>query len=506
MTDLDKLATERVLKARTELVLTRRFYGVLVSNVEPVLSRDYPTMATDGRHHFFNPDFIAELKQTHLLGVQAHESEHDARHHHTRRGNRDPKKWNEATDYAINGDLKKEGFDLPDWVLYDPRFDGMSAEDIYRTRELDEKQSQPPTPADDESEGESGDDDADEKNESGGNGDDAEENTDDDAGNGDDAGEENDASDDTNDGGNAGEGDDEGDDESGQGGAGDDTGDDEADGEGTGEGTGDDAATEATDAAGDGGDTNSKADGKNAPRPSSGDPGRMGEVLDAATDASELSDEDSRWERIVRSAATMAKAVGQLPGHVSRDIERANNPPQDWREVLRAWFDQGGLKIETWNRPNRRFAGRGLILPGSRRDGVNRAAFLIDTSGSMDEIALACIATEVQAALDDGVIDEAVVIYGDTRVTRVDEFRTGDQVEFDPRGGGGTDLRPLFKYVADELDDVSLIVCFTDLYIGDPGPQPDCPVLFAVTGYPAAVRELIANAPWGAPGIDVGEH
>jgi hypothetical protein len=31
-------------------------------------------------------------------------------------------------------------------------------------------------------------------------------------------------------------------------------------------------------------------------------------------------------------------------------------------------------------------------------------------------------------------------------------------------------------------------------------------VLFAVTGYPKAVRELIVGAPWGALGIEVGAH
>jgi predicted metal-dependent peptidase len=108
--------------------------------------------------------------------------------------------------------------------------------------------------------------------------------------------------------------------------------------------------------------------------------------------------------------------------------------------------------------------------------------------------------------LDDGIIDEVVVLYGDTRLTREDHYQTGDQIVFDPKGGGGTDMKPLFAHVAEEHDDASLIICFTDLYIGDAGPEPHCPVLFAVTGYPDAVKQLIANAPWGARGIDVGAH
>src|SRR5262245_6003071 len=135
--DIDEIATNRVLKARTELIMARRFYGVLVSNVIPILSRDFDTMATDGKHHYFNPEFVCSLSQEELLAVQAHESEHDARHHGTRRGNRDPEQWNIACDYAINIDLVDEGFKLPKCALLDRRYRGMSAEDIYRTRELD---------------------------------------------------------------------------------------------------------------------------------------------------------------------------------------------------------------------------------------------------------------------------------------------------------------------------------------------------------------------------------
>jgi hypothetical protein len=67
---------------------------------------------------------------------------------------------------------------------------------------------------------------------------------------------------------------------------------------------------------------------------------------------------------------------------------------------------------------------------------------------------------------------------------------------------------PLFQHVEEQVDDASLIVCFTDMEFHDlhTAPEPSCPVLFAATGYPDRVRQYLANAPWGAPGIDVGEH
>ena len=510
--NIDQQATDRVMKARAEVILTRRFYGVLVSNVEPVLSRQFPTMATNGKQHFFNPKFVMGLNKNHLgrsvspealiKGVQCHETEHDARHHGTRRGTRDPKKWNEACDYAINIDLIREGFELPEGALIDPRFDGMSAEDIYRIRELDEQRNKPQPPPPPEDEDEESEPESDE-----GNGDDEQEPEDDESDDeqqGDEPSDDDDADDE---GDSESDGDEQSEDEDGEGAGGDDDdssdeGDDDPEGDGaSSDDEGDDESSESSSGEGD-------ADGEGeseSTQQSSGDPGMCGEVLDSAQDATTKAEEDIKWERVVREAVSIAKAAGQLPGHISRDIERANNPGQDWREVLRAWFTQGALRIETWNKPNRRFVGRGLYLPGNQRDGVNRVAFLIDTSGSMDTIALACIKKETQNALDDGVIDEIIVIYGDTQVNRVDTYKTGDEIEFDPRGGGGTRLRPLFEHV-ETLDDVSLIVCFTDMENSDWGNEPSVPVLFAATGYPDRVREYLANAPWNAPGIDVGEH
>jgi predicted metal-dependent peptidase len=505
--EASRIAMTRVLKARTELVMSHRFYGVLVSNVEPVITRKVETAATDGKKHYWNPDFVATLTPAKLLGTQGHESGHDALHHSSRRGGRDPRKWNEACDYAINIDLRDAGFELPDGALIDERFRDMSAEDIYRIRELDEQRAQQQQQEQPEDQG----DDEESSDESqGGNGSDENDDADASGDQGDSAGDD--------------EADDEGDEAEGQGG-GDAEGDDqgegageaagEAEGEaegdaaGNGNGAGGDAEAEG-EAAGNGGGAGDSEGGDEAADAGAksvvGDVGGCGEVLDAAETPAELAAEEAKWEKITRQAAALAKAIGDLPGHVTRDIERANTPAQDWREVLRAWFDQGALRSETWTRPNRRFVSRGLILPGSRRDGVSKAVVLVDTSGSVDEIALAAVASETQAALDDGAIDELVIVYGDTEVTRVDSYHSGDEIEFDPRGGGGTELTPLFDYVRDNHDDASLIVCFTDMEVPYWPDEPACPTLFAVHGYPQAVREYMKRTPWDSPAIDVGVH
>jgi predicted metal-dependent peptidase len=62
---------------------------------------------------------------------------HPALQHHVRRSGRDPRRWNEACDYAINPLLLDAGLSLPDGVLVDHRFRGMSAEQIYNLRDAE---------------------------------------------------------------------------------------------------------------------------------------------------------------------------------------------------------------------------------------------------------------------------------------------------------------------------------------------------------------------------------
>lgn len=130
----------RIQKARTTLLLDHPFFGTLLFRLGGKASRSVATMATDGVSLFYNPEFVGMLNAAELAGVLAHEVMHPALQHHTRRGDRNPARWNMACDYAINPILLDAGLTLPKDVLVDNRFRGMSAERIYNLIEEDDKQ------------------------------------------------------------------------------------------------------------------------------------------------------------------------------------------------------------------------------------------------------------------------------------------------------------------------------------------------------------------------------
>jgi predicted metal-dependent peptidase len=137
----------RLQKARTTLLLDHPFFGSLLFRLKGRESRSIETMATDGISLFYNPAFVDTLNAATLCGVLAHEVLHPGLQHHVRRSGRDPKRWNEACDYAINPILLDAGLHLPEGVLVDDRFREMSAEQIYN--QLQTEAEQEPDDSDD---------------------------------------------------------------------------------------------------------------------------------------------------------------------------------------------------------------------------------------------------------------------------------------------------------------------------------------------------------------------
>jgi predicted metal-dependent peptidase len=147
----------RIQKARTTLLLDQPFFGTLLFRLGSQARSSIATMATDGVSLYFNPQFVETLSAAEIAGTLAHEVMHPALQHHTRRGGRNPRRWNMACDYAINPMLLDAGLTLPKDVLLDNRFRGLSAEQIYNLLDEEEQNQSTSSDADSESQGDSAD-------------------------------------------------------------------------------------------------------------------------------------------------------------------------------------------------------------------------------------------------------------------------------------------------------------------------------------------------------------
>lgn len=372
----DGLSTEgRITRSRIKLLTRYPFFGQLALFLELEEVKDYnkvPTAATDGKKLYYNPDFIDSLTDAEVNWVVCHEVLHPALGHLWRRGSRTQKRWNYATDYAIHCIMKEmaekhpDDFKMPEFCLYDPKYNGKSAEEIYDLLPEEQVISIQGLP---------------------------------------------------------------------------------------GQGTLD-----------------------------------SHDMWDQATSSgADAQKQEEEWKGRVISAAKNAeeKSQGSIPGSLKRIIGNLTKPQKDWRQLL-AEFIQFEIHDYAFTPPDRRFLYSGLILPDYSEETsvIRNLIFVIDTSGSISE-------KELRAFLSEGVglLNQfsnnvtGKVVYADAEVAAV--YDINDIAIKPPKGSGGTDFRPTFKWIEEYQDKENVQVCgvvyLTDCYGDFPKQEPNYPVLWVST-------------------------
>ena len=128
-------AARKLAAARARLALDRPFLGALCLHLPARPHSGVRTIATDARAIHYNPAFIAALSFAETQFVLAHEALHCALGHLHRGRHRARRRWDLACDLAVNQLLADDGMATPRGALVDPRYRGMSAEEIYAVLE-----------------------------------------------------------------------------------------------------------------------------------------------------------------------------------------------------------------------------------------------------------------------------------------------------------------------------------------------------------------------------------
>lgn len=124
----------KIVESRVKLLFDHPFFGTLAARMELIDASSWcNTAATDGRHFYYNRDFIMKLTQKQLLFLMGHEVLHCVYDHLGRRQGRDPKIWNMANDYIVNFTLVKEQCgEMPPQGLISKKYtDEFSSEEVY---------------------------------------------------------------------------------------------------------------------------------------------------------------------------------------------------------------------------------------------------------------------------------------------------------------------------------------------------------------------------------------
>lgn len=198
--------------------------------------------------------------------------------------------------------------------------------------------------------------------------------------------------------------------------------------------------------------------------------------------------------RQVAEAVQAAKDRGKLPSDLLRWSGDTLAPPKiPWQQKLAGIArasarSRPGATMHTYRKIARRQAGIGFgpgrpVIPAFHAPRP-RVSVIVDTSGSMGKDELKAALSE-SAGILRAIHARVTFIVGDARtqgIKRVREWRDAAKLL---KGGGGTDLRPMFADALTEKPRPEIIVCVTDGIVGDGIPREQPPgvrVIFVLVG------------------------
>ena len=232
---------------------------------------------------------------------------------------------------------------------------------------------------------------------------------------------------------------------------------------------------------------------------------RPWELESGDTEPQELDDIETEQIRIaVAKEMSEAQKAGLLPLGWERWVGNKLRPVVDWKKVLRHRVSRAinhsvGARIDySFARPSRRQAVyQPLIPPALSGNLTGQIACVVDTSGSIDDVQLTRILSEVCGILE--VFNTPVTIipcdakaYPPVVLTRNTDLR---QITTMPGGGGtnmirGIEAALMLKPVPD------VVVVLTDGYTPYPERLYKTPVLFGIITNDLERTNMLPGSPW----------
>lgn len=198
-------------------------------------------------------------------------------------------------------------------------------------------------------------------------------------------------------------------------------------------------------------------------------------------------------------AANCSRMMGTGSTKLYDTIVASKAAAVDWRKYFEGWVARAiGFQAFDPTRPYRRdalrdFYGLGdpFFSPSRAGHGCNRIVVAVDTSGSITKDELRMFCASISDVLEELNPREGVhLVFCDSQVQKSLDVAPGDDIASHFVLGGGTDFRPVFRHVAETLDnECDGLIYFTDLYGSFPASPPPYPVLWVST--------TEASAPWG---------
>jgi predicted metal-dependent peptidase len=129
---------------------------------------------------------------------------------------------------------------------------------------------------------------------------------------------------------------------------------------------------------------------------------------------------------------------------------------------------------------NKRYLSSGVALPALSGSKV-KVVIAIDSSGSIDGSLLSRFLAEVESIMNSFANFEIDLLIADAKVQEHHILYAGDELSYTIKGGGGTNFENTFIYIDENINDVNLLLYFTDGFGKYPKEEPIFETLWILT-------------------------
>lgn len=177
------------------------------------------------------------------------------------------------------------------------------------------------------------------------------------------------------------------------------------------------------------------------------------------------------WGKICINGTILKRQQGWESNSITEEIESNMYPKLDWRDLLQRFVAKKVSSFYDWTRPNQNYIQHGIYIPSLRPDKFELLVG-IDTSGSITKEELGQFLSEIKSIFYQWEKQlKLTLIVCDAEVHNTYEI-TNNFPDVELKGRGGTDFRPVFKWIEENKEERSILIFFSDGWGSYPDDSP----------------------------------
>jgi len=171
--------------------------------------------------------------------------------------------------------------------------------------------------------------------------------------------------------------------------------------------------------------------------------------------------EEVNYERFLEQVNQKLEKQGDLPKGIDRVLDVKSYATISWRDELYRYVNTHAKSDYRFFPPNMKYLYLGFALPAIHGEHLH-IAVAIDTSASVDKEFLEKFLAELAEIMQIFPNYEIEIIECDAKIQHISTLYPTEPLTATLKGGGGTDFRPVFDHIDEEMWDVKFLIYFTD--------------------------------------------